>query len=467
MVHFDIQKGPGNPIIQQINDQIRNRILSGELKANEKLASTRDMASALNISRNTVTIAYETLVAEGYIISVPGSGFFVTEGAKFTKTLEKVWDYHVTPFSSRRLREDTIDFHSGTPALDLFPRQKWNRAVSHAFREAPVSAFGYDLPQGRPELRNTLVAYLKKSRGIQCNPDQIIVTTGVKQGLTLVAKCLLQPGSEAWIEDPSNKYVRQIFSYHTDRIIPIAVDSEGIRPELFPAGQCPALIFVTPSHQFPLGGILPIRRRLELIRYARKTGCYIVEDDYNCEFRYRGLPVSALQELDSERVIYAGTFSKTLFPSIRLGYMVLPDALIEPCKEWKRLGDHHTNSLNQLALMRFIESGEMERHIARMKKIYQKRRDALIAILNANFPGKVEISGEKAGMHIVAEFSEAVFTPDLIRKMEQAGVHTISVEEHSIIKGNHTQKIILGYSHLSQAEIAEGLARLKKALACE
>ena len=172
-----------------------------------------------------------------------------------------------------------------------------------------------------------------------------------------------------------------------------------------------------------------------------------------------------MQELDRERVIYTGTFSKILFPSIRLGYVVLPDFLVEKCKELKQLGDHHTNSLNQLALLRFIESGELERHITRMKKIYQKRRDALIAMLNAYFPGKVKISGEKAGMHVIAEFSEVVFTPDLIRKIEQAGVNTISVEDHSVIKGSHTHQIILGYSHLSLAEIAEGLLRLKNTLA--
>lgn len=464
MLHLNIQKELGSSLIKQIYEQIRIKIFNGELKAEEKLSSTREMAKALNVSRNTVITAYEMLIAEGYITSVPGSGIFITQGAEFVKSPEKVIDYGVTAFSPQEIKEDTIGFHSGTPALDLFPRNKWDRIAGQAFKEAPVSAFGYDYPQGRPELRNTLAVYLKKARGINCHPDQIIITTGAKQGLSLVAKCLLQTGSEAWIEDPSNENVRKIFSYHTDHITPIAVDDEGIRPELFRSDCSPTLIFVTPSHQFPLGGILSIQRRLELVRYARKTGCYIVEDDYDSEFRYRGLPVSSLQELDNERVIYIGTFSKILFPSLRLGYIVLPDPLIERCRELKRLGDHHTNSLNQLALMRFIESGEMERHIARMKKIYRKRRDSLIACLNAYFPSQVRVIGEAAGMHVIAEFSRVVFTPEILQNIEKAGVNVIPTEEHAMIKGKYKNQIILGYAHLCQTDIEEGLLRLKEVL---
>jgi len=264
--------------------------------------------------------------------------------------------------------------------------------------------------------------------------------------------------------DVSNQNVKKIFSFHTDRITPIEADSEGIRTELFPQGRSPALVFVTPSHQFPLGGVLSIQRRLELIRYAGKTGCYIVEDDYDSEFRYKGLPVSSLQELDNERVIYIGTFSKTLFPSVRLGYIVLPEPLVEQCRELKRLGDHHTNSLNQLTLMRFIENGELERHITRMKKIYRKRRDRLIECINEYFPDKVRIMGETAGMHIVAEFSDMEFSPELMKSIEGAGLKIFPVEEHAVIKGKHRNQIILGYAHLNNTDIRKGILRLKEVL---
>ncbi|HBE77932.1 MAG TPA: PLP-dependent aminotransferase family protein [Firmicutes bacterium] len=462
MLHLDIQKEPGSPIMKQIYQQIRYKILNGEIKAGEKLSSSREMSQNLNVSRNTIMSAYEMLIAEGYLATIPGSGFFVAQGVEFPETPSGINDYQMTAFTARQLEEGTIGFHSGTPALDLFPRSKWNKIASQTFNEAPVSALGYDDPQGRPELRNILALYLKKVRGMHCHPDQIIITTGAKQGLSLVAKCLLKSGSEVWIEDPSNINVRKIFFYHTDHIVPIAVDYQGIRPELFPAGGSPELIFVTPSHQFPLGGVLPIQRRLALVRFAQKSDCYIVEDDYDSEFSYRGMPVTTLQELDNKKVIYIGTFSKILFPSLRLGYIVLPFPLIEPFREWKRLGDHHSNSLNQLTLMRFIESGELERHIARMKKIYHKRRDFLIAGLHEYFPDQVKIIGEMAGMHVVAEFLGVTFTAELIQELEKARVNVIPVEEHAMVKGNHQNQMILGYAHLDEAEIAEGLLRLER-----
>ncbi len=467
MIYLNLEKENGNSFIKQIYEQIRNMILNGELKEGDRLSSTRELAQILKVSRNTVMTSYEMLVSEGLVCSRPGSGIFVSQGAEYIKRSEVVQDYSLTAFSPSELTGDTVNFHSGTPALDLFPRNKWIKTASQAFKEAPVSALGYDYPNGRPEFRNTLAAYLKRMRGINCHPDRIIVTTGAKQGLSLIAKCLLDPQKEAWIEDPTNENVRKIFSYHTAQITPIAVDQKGIRPELFPADRSPSLIFVSPSHQFPMGGILPVQRRLDLIRYAEKNNCYIIEDDYDSEFRYKGLPIHSLHELDSERVIYVGTFSKTLFPSIRLGYMVLPRPLVEQCTELKRLGDHHSNSLNQLAAMRFIDSGELERHIMRMNKVYSRRRDQLIAALNAYFPNEVSILGEAAGLHIVAEFSDTIFSPELIMGLEEAGVSVIPVEEHAMIKGEHINQIIIGYAHLDQQDMKKGLSRLRQVLDLE
>jgi GntR family transcriptional regulator / MocR family aminotransferase len=467
MLYLNLEKTAGNSFIKQIYEQIRKMILDGDLKENEKLPSTRELAQRLSVSRTTIITSYEMLMSEGLANSKPGSGIFVSHGANFARKINSVQDYNLTAFSASKLAENTIHFHSGTPAVDLFPRNKWIKLSSQAFKEAPVSALGYDYPNGRPEFRNTLAAYLKRTRGINCHPDQIIVTTGAKQGLTLIAKCLLDSRKEVWIEDPTNVNVRKIFSYHTANITPIAVDHKGIRPELFPKDRCPALIFVTPSHQFPMGGILPIQRRLDLIRYAEKNNCLIIEDDYDSEFRYKGLPTNSLQELDSDKVIYVGTFSKTLFPSVRLGYLVLPRLLVDRCTELKRLLDHHSNSLNQLAMMRFIDSGELERHIVRMNKIYARRRDQLIAALKTYFPNEVRVLGEAAGLHIVAEFAGTFFSPELIKKLEKAGVGVIAVEEHSIIKGKHLNQIILGYAHLTQEDIEKGLSRLKQVLDLE
>ncbi len=464
VLYINIEKESGNSLAKQIYEQVRRRILNGDLLADEKLSSTRELSQALNISRSTVITSYEMLLSEGLVYSKIGSGVYVSPGAKYDRMPLQATDYCMTAFSSEQLPKGIINFHSGTPALDQFPMAKWMKYVSRAYRGAPTSALGYDYPAGRPEFRKTMSLFLKKTRGVDCHPDQILITSGTKQGLSLVAQCLLSNNKEAWIEDPSNIHVKKIFHNYTKNITPLPVDDKGIQPDLFPPHGNPALIFVTPSHQFPMGGILPIQRRLELLQYAEKAVSYIVEDDYDSEFRYKGLPINSLQELGNERVIYLGSFSKTLFPSVRLGYMVLPRHLIECFSEYKRLCDHHSNSFTQLAVMDFINSGEMERHIMRMNKLYAKRRNCLISLLKENFSDTVKVLGDSSGLHIVAEFRDIIFTPDLINDLAAAGVGVKSVEEHAIVKGCHANQVILGYANLEPEEIKIGIERLKNVL---
>lgn len=465
MLYIELNQTHRRSFAKQIYRQIRAKILSGELQAGGALPSTRELSKELAIARNTILTAYDMLVAEGLASSSPCSGVYVNQSLGGFQLPEKINDdYKLASLSDSCILPDTINFDSGLPALDLFPRNKWSRIMSRVFQEAPSSVLGYDDPQGRPELRNVLCNYLNKTRGIRCHPDQIIITSGAKQGLSLVAKCLLNAASEVWIEDPSNSNVRQIFSYYTNRILPMAVDEEGIQPEQFPAGNKPTVIFVTPSHQFPMGGILSIQRRTEIVQFAKQTGCYLVEDDYDSEFRYNSFPANSLFELDRERVIYVGTFSKVMFPSLRLGYLVVPQPLVNSIRECKRLADHHSNSISQLALTRFIESGELERHIMRMKKIYHSRRDELLKLLNAYFPNQVSIYGKAAGMHIVAEFTDTKFTEELVKRLSNAGIYIVPIEKHAMVKENHMSKIILGYAQLTSQEMEKGLAILKREL---
>ena len=464
MFFIELDKEYKRSYTVQIYKQIRKKILDGELKSGEQLPSTRMLSNELSISRNTILSAYNMLMSEGYVLGISGSGVYVSQGFQSFSQNERIVDCQITSLEADELSQDMINFDSGIPALDLFPRSKWNRFITRAFNDAPLSALGYDYPQGRPELRRVLAAYLKKARGINCHPDQIIITSGTKQGLSLIAKCLLNQDSEVWLEDPTNNNVNQIFTYHTKHITPIAVDAEGIQINLFPANKEPAFIFVTPSDQFPMGGILSIQRRLKLAQFAKDTGCYIVEDDYDSEFRYNGEPINSLFELNDKQVIYVGTFSKILFPSLRLGYLVLPYPLIEQCREWKRLGDHHSNSINQLATMRFIESGELERHIMRTKKIYVKRRNFLLSLLDKYFAGLVKIYGTPAGMHIVAEFDGITFSHELVQNIKDAGINIVPVENHTIIKGRHDSQIILGYAHLDQNQIERGIVTIKSIL---
>jgi len=464
MLFIELDKEFKRTYTTQIYKQVREKILNGELKSGERLPATRALSSELNVSRNTILSAYDMLISEGYVQGVLGSGVYVNHGAQVFSQPEKMVDYQVTSLEADELSQDMINFDSGIPALDIFSRGKWNRFITQAFNDAPISALGYDYPQGRPEFRRVLAAYLKKTRGVDCHPEQIIITAGTKQGLSLIAKCLLNQDSEVWLEDPTNYNVKQIFAYHTNHIMPIAVDAEGIQTNQFPVNKVPAFIFVTPSHQFPMGGILSIQRRLELAQFAKDTECYIVEDDYDSEFRYNGEPVNSLYELNNKQVIYVGTFSKILFPSLRMGYLVLPYQLIEQCREWKRLGDHHSNSINQLALMRFIESGELERHIMRTKKIYGKRRDLLLSLLDKYFPGRIKIYGTPAGMHVVAKFDGITFSPELVGRIKDMGTNIVPVENHALIKGKHTSQIILGYAHLNQTEMEQGIMRIKSVL---
>lgn len=461
MLYLEIDKSRKRLVKLQIYNQLREKILTGELKSGLRLPSTRELSAELNVSRNTVLSAYEMLISEGYLHSIAGSGVYVNNGVHAIQHTDKMIDSRVSSLSSDVITRDIIDFDSGIPAIDLFPRGKWNRVVTQAFNEAPISALGYDFPEGRPELRSTLADYLKKARGIQCKPEQIIITTGAKQGISLIAKCLLHQDSTVWIEDPSNHNVKQIFSYHSKHIMPIAVDEQGIQTELFPTNNVPTVIFITPSHQFPMGGILSIQRRLQLAEFARRTGCFIIEDDYDSEFRYHGPPLNSLHELNPEQVIYVGTFSKILFPSLRLGYLVLPFSLVEQCREWKRLADHHSNSINQLALARFIEKGDLEHYVMKAKKLYLKRRNLLISLLDKYFPGKVKIHGAPAGMHIVAEFDAVLFSMDLIHRLKENGINVIPVEKHAIEKGKHTNQIILGYAHLDPSKLDQGIVKMK------
>ncbi len=464
MLFVELDKERRRSITNQIYTQLRKKIMHGELKSGERLPSSRELAKDLHVARNTVLTAFDMLVSEGLAVSVPGSGIYVSREAAELPLPETPQADHYTPsLAADRIPLNAVNFDSGIPALELFPRSKWNRFFSRAFLDAPISALGYDDPQGRPELRKTLAAYLEKSRGIHCDPDQIIITSGAKQGLTLIAKCLLDENSEVLLEDPSNANVRQIFSYHTNRILPVPVDGQGLVMKQLPSDGMPKLIFVTPSHQFPMGGILPIQRRLELIQYARRKGCWLLEDDYDSEFRYDGAPVRSLFELDDNRVIYVGTFSKIMFPSLRLGYLVLPHPLVEQCLTWKRLADHHSNSVYQLALTHFIESGEFEKHISRMKKIYYKRRCNLLALLEKYFPGQVRIYGDAAGMHVVAGFHEVVFTPELIRRIRNTGVYLVPVEKHSAL-GGHVDQVILGYAQLDPEEMEKGLIKIKNCI---
>lgn len=453
------------PLIRQVYEQIRTRILHGELVAGECLPSTRELSSSLGVSRNVVVGAYEQLFAEGYIEGKQGSGTYVAEGAYLD--LQEKTDFP-SFFDMHQLKEETndvIDFRPGIPALDMFPRNPWGRITKQVCEDTSHSVFGYGHPEGRIELRHILSRYLKRTRGVHCHPDQLIITSGATQALSLIASLLLSPGDEVMIEDPITHEIQTIFTSPGSTLHPIPVDEQGIKTWLIPSDKKPSFIFVTPSHQFPLGGTLTIQRRIQLIQFARTSDCFIVEDDYDSEFRYQGAPINSLQGLDPDRVIYIGTFSKILSPALRLGYLILPPSLAKRCKDLKWFTDLHTPTLEQLTIARFIDERHLERHIRKMKKVYKSRRDHIKKCLKEEFGSKVKVLGDSTGLHLIAEFQEVEFPDRRVNEIaKKYKVQIYPVEHHAIKKGVHQNKIILGYGNLTFEEIEEGTHRLKQAL---
>lgn len=463
MVWITVDRSLDIPLIRQVYEQIRQRILRGDLKAGERLPPTREFALELEVSRNVIIEAYDQLLAEGYIEGRQGSGTYVSEGACLRQGSSQE-NLSIDKINIDQQTKSRIDFRSGIPALELFPRNIWGNLAKKVCINTDHATFGYDFPEGRLELRHVLSRYLRRTRGVHCHPDQIVITSGATQGLSLVAKLLLSPGDEVIIEDPITREIQTIFSTPGSSLYPIPVDHYGMRTKLLPRNKKPSFVFVTPSHQFPLGGTLPIQRRIQLIQFARQADCYIVEDDYDSEFRYNGSPISSLQGLDPSRVIYIGTFSKILSPALRLGYLVLPPSLVEKCKNLKWFTDLHTSSLEQLTLAHFIEERHLEHHINKMKKVYKKRRETLKRNLHAAFGSRVNILGDSTGLHLIASFDSILFSEQVLQKLDQHKVKIYPVELHTIRKDVHKDKIILGYGNLCEEDIEEGIRRLKAAL---
>ncbi len=446
-------------LTRQIYLQLREAILAGRLQSGERISSTRELASCLNVSRNVVVDAFEQLQAEGYIIGRHGSGAYVEERLHLAGPV--ISPPYPTPPAPPEKEEKSpvVDFRSGIPCLDVFPHRKWGRILKEVCDSTHPYQWSYGAPEGIPELRQALVDYLRQNRNLVCRPEQVIITAGAVQALSIAARALLSSPASVVIEDPANKDVARIFSLAGGTIIPNAVDRHGLLTERLPQNANPAFIFVTPSHQFPIGGHLPVQRRVELVQYSRHTGSFIIEDDYDSEFRYQGFPISSLQGLAPDRVIYVGSFSKSLFPALRLGCLVVPDSLVDKCRDIKHLADMQCPALEQFAMTRFLCEGHFARHIARMRKIYKAKRDLLLKELRSRFT-QIEYLGESTGMHLVVRFPGKIFDQPFLDTCRKNGVIVYPVEEHARVKGNYRDHVILGYGHLNPALISEGVDRL-------
>ncbi len=445
-------------LARQIYQQVRQMIHSGALASGHKLPSTRSLASEFAVSRNTVIEAYSQLIAEGYLKTYKGSGTVVAEGLRALDIVVPMGRELIATPEKAPPEKEIIDFRTGIPALEYFPRKEWSNTYRGVCQKVPVSGFGYCGASGIRELREAIAGYLYRTRGISCDAGQIMITSGTTQGLSLISHILRDNQKTVLVENPSHSGLRKVITTAGCSIEGVPADEKGLCTELLRDKRQVSFIYVTPSHQYPLGGILPIQRRLELVRYVEQSNCYVVEDDYDGEFRYEGPPVSSLYELNPQRVIYCGSFSKILAPALRLGFMVLPRNLIPACKKLKTYSDVHSDAISQYTLAQFIQTGAFEKHIWKMKKHYAGNRTVLLKELSKHFLGRFDVLGHAAGLHMVVRFGDEMFTKEIVDKIADNGVRIYPVDRFFIAKEQtDNSKIILGYSHLEPDKISKGI----------
>jgi GntR family transcriptional regulator/MocR family aminotransferase len=406
------------PLHRQIVELLRSDVLEGTLSPGQRLAATRVLAEDLGVSRNTVCEAYDQLTAEGYLVSRTGSGTFVAEDLPDDLLRPDgptaARDRRRSPPLSRRgsrllersapLVRTGVPFEMGRPALDLFPWTTWSRLLARRARNLPRELLDYQDPAGYRPLRELLAHHLLTKRGVECSPDQILVVRGSQQGLDLAARVLLDRGDPVWIEDPGYPAARAAFAAGGALEVPVPVDDQGLDVErgldLAPDAR---LAYVTPSHQYPLGVTLSLARRLELLRWARETDAWIIEDDYDSAYRFAGRPLASLTGLDGARnVVYVGTFSKVLFPALRLGYLVLPRERVDAFVAARTASDRCPGILEQAVLAEFIAEGHFHRHVVRMRTVYARRQEALGRALATRLGRHLELRPSPAGLHDLA-----------------------------------------------------------------
>jgi GntR family transcriptional regulator / MocR family aminotransferase len=482
---LSIDPRSNTPLHRQLYDEIRAAVLGGRLSAGARLPSTRALAADLAISRNTAAGAFDQLLAEGYIEGRPGAGTFVAK--ELPEQLLRVSPgapartRHRAPAPelSRRgrmlasipLAAATRDgasacaFRPGIPALDLFPRDLWARLAARLYRQSKVNLFSYGDPAGYPPLRRAIAEYLRAARGVNCSWEQVIVTSGSQQALDLAARVLLDPGDTAWVEDPGYLGVRGAWTAAGIRCAPVPVDAEGLSvvqgERLAPRAR---MAYVSPSHQYPLGVTMSLARRMALLAWAQRRSAWIAEDDYDSEFRYAGRPLAALQGLDTAgRVIYIGTFSKVLFPALRLGYLVAPAAAVDAFVTARALADRHPPVLSQALVAEFLGEGHFARHIRRMRTLYAERQAALLAAARRDCAGLIEVSPADAGMHLVAWLPPRADDREASGRAAAAGISAPGLSAYSF-SAPARPALLLGYSCVNNRKIQEGVRRLSAAM---
>ncbi|CNI79413.1 GntR family transcriptional regulator [Yersinia rohdei] len=472
-------------IKEQFYLAIKELILNGQLKAGRKLPSSRTLSEMMSISRNSILSGLERLSDEGYLITKKGSGTYVTStipdeviqiksispyknisnenGATninpHMKVMKKIWDM-TSPYSGNNMK-----FNIGIGCIDLFPHELWGRLLGRVWRQFRHQDWNLNEPLGYKPLRVAISEYVRTTRGLNCTDEQILIVNGTQQAINLAAQVLLQKGDEVWLDEPGYDGALGAFTAMGAKICPVISDENGMDISYaikhWPHAK---MIFTSPSHQFPLGGTLSLSRRIALLDWASENKMWIFEDDYNSEFRYKAQPIQALQGLDKQqRVIYAGSFSKMMFPGFHLGFLVIPESLVESFKIAKYYADTRTSYLEQTILATFIAEGHYARHVRRVRKACHERQQVMIEAIQIYLPEIILAEPSDSGIHIVCWLSEKIQESFIIEQCRKAGLGAQPLSRYCQIKPTNGA-ILLGFAAHSPLEIVEGIKKLAQIL---
>lgn len=484
-------------LARQLYQALRQRMLDGRLGTGTRLPASRVLADALDVSRNTVTRAYDQLYAEGFIVSRVGDGTYVSDLRDLSTGLSTGFPPGISPMLStdqpsgtdeapsdsgvtealKRLSTQALAlpprtppraFRVGVPAFDLFPFKVWSALQADFWRHPDPALLGYGDPAGDPELRELIAAYLRGSRGLLCTADQILITQGAQEAINLCAQLLVPEKGTVAVENPGYRAAAQAFAANGANVLGVPVDKEGLCVERLSTLDLCRAVYVTPAHQYPTGVTLSLPRRLALLDWAERTGGWVIEDDYDGEYRYSGAPLAPLAALDrQQRVVYIGTFGKIAFPALRLGYLVLPPRLVAPFVQRRALAVRHSEVGTQQVMARFIAEGHFQRHIRRMRRAALCRRNVLKAGWPTDIPGLATMPAVVAGLHVKVDVESPALEQALIESAGAAGVEINPLSGYWTgpveTAEDRPAGLVLGFAAVPESAIAEATMRLRKA----
>jgi GntR family transcriptional regulator / MocR family aminotransferase len=470
------------PMYRQLYEWFRGAILAGQLRPGQRVPSTRNLAAELKVSRIPVSTAYEQLYAEGYLETFVGAGTCVARSIPdeaLKPAIGEIQDASRQVSKSKALRKVSrrvalmrvpaqtwsnklVAFRVSLPALEHFPNKVWSKLVNRHSRKPTRQLMAYGDAKGYVPLREAIAEYLGAARAVRCQPSQILVTTGSQQGLQLSAQVLLDANERVWIEEPGYPGARQALAMAGAQLVPVPVDHEGINvAEGIRRARGAHAVYITPSHQYPLGVTMTAARRMLLLNWAARSGAWIIEDDYDSEYRLGGRPIASLQGLDTDaRVIYVGTFSKVVFPALRMGYVVVPRDLVEAFSTARDATDQFSSTLYQAVMTDFIREGHFSRHIRRMRMLYLQRRTALVEAIHERMGDQLEVIGADAGMHLVALLPPGVSDVAISRKAAAMGISAMPLSS-CYAKAPVRGGLILGYGGTDARQIRDGIGKLR------